>query len=136
MSLGYDRWILILLLITSCNNSQTRNITVDSTSTTFIVTDSSREKLVNALGDIIKSHSGPNDISVTGQFIKQGKYENGDAYLTMKTGDSTITLLNLMFPLKENEIGKLKKNGNNLTVTFDSVNKKVKFLSVLFEQEK
>lgn len=39
-------------------------------------------------------------------------------------------------PLKEDAIAKLKKDGNNVTLTYNSSDKKVKFLAADYEPEK
>ena len=128
--------ILYLIFVVSCDSQRTETTIKDTTSKTIKLTDSSRTKLVNALEDIIKSNATPGDTTITGKFVNQGKYDNGDFYITITTDGSTITLTNPMSPLKDDEIAKLKKNGNNITLTYNSSDQTVKFLSVNYESKK
>jgi hypothetical protein len=130
-------WFLCLIFLASCNSSETenQNPTVDTTTHTIKLTDSSRAKLENALGDIIKSNASPGDTTISGRYVNQGKYNSGDFYITIKTKDSTMALINLS-QLKDDDIAKLKKDGDNITVTYNQSDKTVKFLAADYEQEK
>jgi hypothetical protein len=123
-----------MILVASCNSSKTPTANTDTTSKTIVLTDSSRKELVNALDDIIKSNAKPDDVTISAKFVKQGNYDNGDSYITIKTKDSTLTLINPM-PLKEEEITKLKRDGNNVTLTYSSSDKTVKFLAADYQTE-
>ena len=126
---------LCLFFLASCNNAKTQNTNVDTTTHTIKLTDSSKAKLENALDDIVKSNASPGDTTISGRYVNQGKYDKGDFYINIKADDSTITLINLS-PLKDDEIAKLKKNGDNITVTYNQSDKTVKFLVADYEQEK
>lgn len=127
---------LCLFFLASCNSkTQSQSPIVDTTTHTIKLTDSSKAKLENALKDIIKSNTSPGDTTISGRYINQEKYNNGDFYITIKTKDSTITLINLS-SLKDDEITKLKKSGDNITLTYNQSNKTVKFLSTQNELEK
>ena len=124
-----------VIFFASCNNSTIQNRTIDTTTHTTKVTDSAKAKLINALNDIIKSNASIGDTTINGRYVNQGKYNNGDFYITIKTIDSTITLINLSL-LKDDEISRLKKNGDNISVTYNQSNKTIKFLSTQNEPEK
>lgn len=129
-------FILPVVLTISCDSStKTQTKSIDTTTKTIVLTDTSEAKLLNELSDIAKSNSSPDDITISVRFIKQGKYNNGDYYIAVKTNDSTLTLINPM-PLKDNDIAKLKKDGNNITLTYNSSTKTVKFLAAEYENEK
>lgn len=128
--------ILGIILCSSCNNSKTQSETQDTTSATIKLTDSSRAKLINALDTLVTSNSRPDDITISAKFINQGKYDNGDSYITVKTkNDSLVTLINPM-PLSESDIVLLKKDGDNITLTYSSSDKTVKFLAADYEPKK
>ena len=123
------------ILLISCNNIKSEAETKDATTKTFKLTDSSRAKLINALDSIAISNSDPDDITISGRFINQGKYDRGEYYLTIETEkDSSLILINPM-PLKETEISKLKKVGDNITLTYSQSSKTVKFLVTNFDPE-
>ena len=127
---------LCLVFLASCSSkTQSQSPTVDTTTHTIKLTDSSREKIANALEDIIKSNASPSDTTISGRYVNQGKNDSGDFYITIKTTDSTITLINLS-PLKDDEIAKLKKNDDNITVTYNQSDKTIKFLETQNEPEK
>lgn len=135
MTPKFYSFFLCLIYLASCNTSITNDTTIDTTTHTIKLTDTTKEKLVDALGDIIKSNASPGDTTISGHYVTQGKYDNGDFYITIKSNDSTVTLINLS-PLKDDEISKLKKNGHNITLTFNQSDKTVKFLAAKYEPEK
>ncbi|HEX7457531.1 MAG TPA: hypothetical protein VF301_03765 [Ginsengibacter sp.] len=50
---------------------------------------------------MVTSNSSPDDTTITGRFINQGKFENGDSYITVKTkNDSIMILIDPMTPLE------------------------------------
>jgi hypothetical protein len=125
--------LLISVLLVSCKNSKNKTITSDTTSKTVILTDSSRAELIRMLDTVVKSNSKKGDITIDARFISQGTKENGDSYITLKTKNDSLIVLNDPMPLKEGEIAKLKKEGNNITVTYNASDKKVKFIATEFE---
>jgi hypothetical protein len=127
---------LCLIFFASCNSkTQSQSPTIDTTTHTIKLTDSSRAKLENALDDIVKSNASPGDTTISGRYVNQGKDNNGDFYITIKASDNTITLINLS-PLKDDDIARLKKNGDNITVTYNQSDKTIKFLATQNEPEK
>ena len=127
--------LLGLILLASCKNTQNNTETNNTSNKTVVLTDSSRAKLKSALEDVITSNSSSDDITIDAKFVNQ-MYDNGNSYITVKTGDeSSITLTNPM-PLDETDISKLKKEGGNITLTYSASNKTVKFLAVNYEPEK
>ena len=128
--------LLCLIPLVACNSKTQSPIpSIDTTTHTIKLTDSSKAKIENALYDIIKSNASPGDTTISGRYVNQGKNDSGDFYITIKTNDSTITLINLS-PLKDDDIGKLKKNGDNITVTYNQSDKRVKFLAADYEPKK
>jgi hypothetical protein len=130
--------ILGIILLASCNNSSSQTDSVTPLARIAVkLDDSSRSKLLSALDSVVESNSAPDDITISGRFISQGKYENGDNYIIVSIkSDSSITLINPLGPLKDGEITKLKKEGNNITLTYSASDKKVKFLAAEYESEK
>jgi hypothetical protein len=125
----------MLIFLASCNSSATQNTGIDTSTHIIKLTDSSKAKLENALDDLIKSNTSLGDTIISGRFVNQRKYDNGDFYITIKADNNTINLLNPM-PLRDDEIAKLKKDGNNITLSYNSFDKTVKFLSTQNEPEK
>jgi hypothetical protein len=127
-----------LIFLVSCDGpkSQNRNPAVDTKkSHTIKLTDSSRAKLQNALADIVKSNASSGDTTISGRYVNQGKYDNGNYYITIRTNETSVTLINLSL-LKDDEISKLKKNGDNITVSYSQSDKTVRLLSADYETEK
>ena len=86
---------------------------------------------------LVTSNSSPDDTTITGRFINQGKFENGDSYITVKTkNDSIMILIDPMTPLEPTEIVRLKKDGDNITLTYRESHKTVKFLATDYERQK
>lgn len=129
--------ILGVFLLASCKNNQNGTATLDTNSKAVVVlTDSSKAKLADALEGIITSNSSPDDISINAKFIDQGRDSKRGSWLTIKTeNDSIVTLINPM-ALNETDIAKLKKDGNNITLTYTASDKTVKFLMANYEPEK
>jgi hypothetical protein len=128
-----SRWFLCLFFLASCNTSNKQDPIVNTTTHTIKLTDSSRKKLITALEDIIITNARTGDTTISGKFVNQGKNDKGN-FITVQTNDRKITLVNLL-PLKEGEIGKLKRSGDNITVTYNQSNNTVKFLATLYEPQ-
>ncbi len=88
------------------------------------------------LDTVIASNASPDDTTISGRFINQGKRDNGESYITLKTENDSLVVLTDPMPFSEEEIAKFKKVGNNVTVTYRSSDKKVKFAAADFEQQK
>jgi hypothetical protein len=123
-----------LLISCESNSKNTTKKTPDSkNSNAIIVRDStSKAYLVGILDSSIKSIDKP--VTITGKFIKQEKYDDENYFLYIKTNDSVLILNNKM-PLEEDDIKKLKKEGNNLTVIYSKNDQTIKFLSEDYEQK-
>ena len=132
-----DVFTLCIVALVSCKNPGHPTPKPDTTATTFLLTDSSKAALIKELDTIVASNSASDDITVDARFVDQGKDKNGNAYITLLLkGQKSITLNNPMPPFKPEEIAKLKKKGDNITVTYSNSDKKVKFLAADFEPDK
>ena len=127
-------YILGIMLLISCRNA--KHHTGDRVRIEGRLTDSSREKLIGMLDTVIASNASPDDTTISGRFVNQGKGENGDFYITIKTENDSLVVLTDPMPFSEEEIAKFKKNGNNVTVTYRTSDKKVKFAAADFETVK
>ncbi len=127
--------ILGVIILVSCNSAATKTANVDTTTKIIKLTDSSRKAVVNALEDIVNSNATEGNTTISGRFVSQKKFSTGEFYIFIKVGDSTIRLINLT-PLKDDEIAKLKKEGNNITVMYNDIDRKIKYLAEVFEPEK
>lgn len=127
-------YILGIMLLISCRNAKYH--TGDRVRIEGRLTDSSREKLIGMLDTVIASNASPDDTTISARFISQGKRENGDSYITLKTENDSLVVLIDPMPYSDEEIAKFKKDGNNITVTYSAPDKKVKFIAADYEQQK
>ncbi len=132
MTINTTYILLGVILLVSCNSGATKTTNVDTSTKIIKLTDSSRKVVLNTLEDIVKSNSAQGDTTISGRFVSQKKFGAGELYIFIQIGDSTVQLINSA-PLKDDEIAKLKKEGNNITVTYNAADKKIKFLSEEFE---
>jgi len=127
-------YILGIMLLISCRNA--KHQTGDRVRIVGRLTDSSREKLIDMMDTVIASNASPDDTTISARFINQGIRENGESYITLKTENDSLVVLTDPMPFSEGEIAKFKKEGNNVTVTYRSSDRKVKFAAADFEQQK
>ncbi len=102
-------------------------------STTIKLDDSSRKFLINALTAIVDSNASADDVSIDAAFVSQGKLDDNNDYLILKKNDSIIKLINPM-PLREEDIHKLKKEGDNISLTYRASTRKISLLFEKFEE--
>ena len=69
-----------IVFLISCDTSKTQTERKDTGNKTTGLTHSLRSKLTNALESIVEQNSNPDDVTISGKYIEQGKYNNGDYY--------------------------------------------------------
>ncbi|HVY76328.1 MAG TPA: hypothetical protein VG890_15975 [Puia sp.] len=106
--------LFLLFLAVSCNSISRQTASTDS-AITIRLTDSAKDKMVDTIDSAIESNASPNDTTLSARFIRQETKGDGNVYITVQANDSILTLINLL-PLKDDEISKLKKRGNNITL--------------------
>ena len=81
-----------------------------------------------------------NGIRVEGKFVDIKKINDREYDLYLKVSD-TIAIFRTLMPLDESEINALKKDGNNIKLTYETITnrvlhseeKRVKFMEPLYE---
>lgn len=128
----FNNFVLCIFIITylvdaSCNDTRSKLDKKVITSDSINLNDSSAERITNSLQDILQDNANTDDTTISGHFERQWQNQDGEQLISLKIGDTTITLINLT-PLKEDEIRNLKKDGPNITVTYRTLDKKVTLL--------
>ena len=110
---------LFAALVTACNNNKDNNV------------ESVQQKMQEA------SESG---MQIEGKFVQIKKINDREYDLYLKVSD-TIAIFRTLMPLDEHEIALLKKDGNNIKLTYEvftnrvpgTEEKRVKFMEPLYE---